>query len=81
MTPFIARAFVSLKNDAGAYAEGSGKKLYETLQSDPKYARLRQYYADVSGRDSFKETFFEDYLAERYIERAGTLRAEKKAKA
>ncbi|KAF6754012.1 hypothetical protein DFP72DRAFT_1046244, partial [Ephemerocybe angulata] len=80
VTPFIARAFVSLKNDAGAYAEGSGKKLYETLQSDPKYARLRQYYADVSGRDSFKETFFEDYLAERYIQRAATLRAEKKAK-
>jgi glutathione S-transferase len=59
VTPFLARASVALKNDLGAYDQGKGIKLWETLQDDAKYARFRKYFDDVTKRDSFKETFFE----------------------
>lgn len=58
VTPFLARAEVVLKNDIGKYEEGKGKSVWATLETDPKYARFRKYFADVKGRDSFKETFY-----------------------
>lgn len=58
VTPFFARAEVTLKNDIGKYEEGKGKAVWETLESDPKYARFRKYFNDVKSRDSFKETFY-----------------------
>ena len=59
ITPFFARANVALKNDIGAYDAGEGVRVYNILQSDPKFARFRKYYKDVTARDSFKETFHE----------------------
>lgn len=59
VTPFFARMEVSFGNDIGTYPEGEGKKAYELLQSDPKYARFRQYFSDLKARDSFKKTFDE----------------------
>jgi glutathione S-transferase len=59
VTPFLARASVALKNDLGAFDEGKGIKVWETLQNDAKYARFGKYFEDVTKRDSFKETFFE----------------------
>ena len=59
ITPFLARALVAYKHDIGAYDEGEGRKLWELLETDDKYARFRKYYADVTSRASFKETFFE----------------------
>lgn len=57
--PFLARALAALKNDVGSYDEGKGKALYDTIQGEAKYERLRRCYAPVAGRDSFKSTFFE----------------------
>jgi glutathione S-transferase len=57
--PFLARAFAALKNDVGSYDEGKRKALYDIIQGEVKYERLRQYYALVSSRDSFQSTFFE----------------------
>jgi len=62
VTPFFARAEVSLKNDIGVYEEGKGKATWETLETDPKYARFRQYFNDIKSRDSFKETFFPEVI-------------------
>lgn len=59
ITPFLARALTTFKHDIGGYDEGEGKKLWELLQKDNKYARFRKYYDDVTSRQSFKETFFE----------------------
>lgn len=59
VTPFLARASVAFSNDFGAYDVGQGKALWETLQTDAKYARFRQYFADVTARDNFKQTFDE----------------------
>ena len=58
ITPFFARAEVLFKNDIGKYEEGKGKALWAKLETDPKYARFRKYFADVKERDSFKETFY-----------------------
>ncbi|KAF8970333.1 hypothetical protein BDZ97DRAFT_1790890 [Flammula alnicola] len=41
VTPFFARAEVSLTNDIGLYEEGKGKATWAKLESDPKYARFR----------------------------------------
>lgn len=59
ITPFLARANTVFGNDLGVYDEGLGKKLYDTLQNDPKYARYRQYYKDITERDNFKQTYDE----------------------
>ena len=58
VTPFLARAEVVLKNDIGKYEEGKGKAVWAKLETDPKYARFRKYFADVKARDSFKQTFY-----------------------
>jgi glutathione S-transferase len=59
VTPFLARAFTSLKHDIGAYDAGQGKAVWERIQNEPKYERLRKYYALVTSRESFKSTYVE----------------------
>ncbi|TFK39317.1 hypothetical protein BDQ12DRAFT_650393 [Crucibulum laeve] len=77
LTPFFARAEVALKHDAGAFDEGEGKKVYETLQSDPKYERFRKYFKALKERDSFKQTFDEEYIKSAYTKRSLETRAKK----
>jgi glutathione S-transferase len=43
IAPFIGRVDLTLKNDLGAYQEGEGTKIYETLQSNTKFSRFRRY--------------------------------------
>jgi glutathione S-transferase len=57
--PFLARMEVALSNDFGLYAEGEGRKVYETLSTSPKYARFWKYFQDLKSRESFKKTFDE----------------------
>lgn len=59
VAPFFARVDVILKNDFGLHAKGEAKKVYDVLQSDPKYARFRQYFADLKARESYQNTFDE----------------------
>jgi len=77
IAPFLTRLEIILKNDFGAFAEGAGKKAYETLESDPKFARYRKYYSDIKARDSFKETFHEEVVRARFAE----MHAQRKAQA
>lgn len=55
--PFLARTKVVLgiigKNVPAAQAT------LDTLETDVKFARFRQYFGDVTGRESFKTTYFE----------------------
>ncbi|KAJ2924900.1 hypothetical protein H1R20_g12213, partial [Candolleomyces eurysporus] len=81
VTPFLGRANAVLKNDLGAYDQGKGSELWETLQNDAKYERFRRYFADVTERESFKETFFEDVIVEAYKKRFAPLRAQRSAAA
>ncbi|KAM5541896.1 hypothetical protein V8D89_004625 [Ganoderma adspersum] len=75
ITPFLARARVALLNELGAYPEGEGKKVLETLTSgEGKFARFGKYFNDLLARESFKATFDEAYIAEKYKARFGNLR-------
>ncbi|PIL26864.1 transporter [Ganoderma sinense ZZ0214-1] len=75
ITPFLARARVALLHDVGAYPEGEGKKVLETLTGgEGKFARFGKYFNDLLARESFKATFDEAYIAERYKARFGNLR-------
>jgi len=66
VVPFFARLEVALKNDFGSYPEGEGKKTWETLQKDSRFERWRKYFADAKARESFKNTFDEEYVIEQY---------------
>ncbi|KAF9460289.1 hypothetical protein BDZ94DRAFT_1311664 [Collybia nuda] len=79
IAPFLGRFDLVLKNDLGAYEEGEGVKVYEVVQTDPKFSRYRKYFADLKSRDSFKKTFDENYLKTVSAARFAPLRAEKKA--
>ena len=60
LTPFLARARVSLLNELGAFPEGEGKKIWETITSTTgKFARFAKYVEDSLARESFKATFNE----------------------
>jgi len=77
--PFIARMEVSFANDIGSYPQGEGKKAYAVLETDPKYARFRQYFSDLKERESFKKTFDEQYIKTVYDARFSPLRAQAQA--
>ena len=56
--PFLARWELHLQNDLGKFvAEVSGPGVYDELFRSERFARLQKYYANISGRDSFKNTF------------------------
>ena len=58
ITPFLARARIGLTNEIGAFPEGEGKKVWQTITSG-KFARLAKYMDDLFARESFKATFDE----------------------
>ncbi|KAH8093074.1 thioredoxin-like protein [Cristinia sonorae] len=57
ITPFIARLFVALENDLGAYAVGEGPKTLELIKTSPELKRIQTYIQDVTTRPSFTSTF------------------------
>ncbi|KAF5351189.1 hypothetical protein D9756_008183 [Leucocoprinus leucothites] len=79
VTPFLARAELAFKNDLGAFDEGDGKRVYETLQTDPMFERFRKYFVAVKGRKSFQETFDPEHILNQYRERYPPLRAQRLA--
>ncbi|KAI0703189.1 hypothetical protein C8Q76DRAFT_771546 [Earliella scabrosa] len=75
LTPFLARARVSLLNELGAFPEGEGKKIWETITSTTgKYARFAKYVEDALARESFKATFNEELVTATFKVRFGDLR-------
>ncbi|EMD34653.1 hypothetical protein CERSUDRAFT_86064 [Gelatoporia subvermispora B] len=75
IAPFLARAWVNLENDTGAWKEGDGATVLATLQS-ARFARLNQYIQDLEARPNFKATFDKEYIAESFKRRFGNLRAQ-----
>lgn len=57
--PFFLRTEISLGGDHGAYDEGCGKKVWEMLMTDEKYALFRNYYGALKARDTFKSSYDE----------------------
>jgi len=69
VTPFFARAETTFKNDIGKFEEGKGSATWKKIETDDKYARFKKYYTDLKNRESFKETFFPDYIKESFSKR------------
>ncbi|KAF9027234.1 glutathione S-transferase [Hymenopellis radicata] len=56
--PFFARFETVLSNDLGAYDEGEGKQLLNTLATDSKYKVFWDYFQRLKARESFKKTYW-----------------------
>ncbi|KAI0674677.1 glutathione S-transferase [Trametes maxima] len=75
ITPFLARARVTLLNDLGGYPQGEGPKVLAELTSgNGRFARFGKYFDDLLARESFKATFDEAYITERYKARYANAR-------
>jgi len=57
IAPFLGRWEVHLRNDVGKFAEGTGPRVYEELFLSERFGRLQKYFANISSRESFKNSF------------------------
>ncbi|KAL1679659.1 glutathione S-transferase [Schizophyllum commune] len=69
VAPFFARLEVALREDVGGFAEGEGPKAYKVLTEDARFARWREYFANLKERESFKKTWDEDKYKEKFAAR------------
>ena len=56
IVPFFAFWHLYLPNDLGKFPEGTGPRLYEELFQSARFARFQKYYANMSSRESFKNS-------------------------
>ncbi|KAL1731758.1 thioredoxin-like protein [Schizophyllum commune] len=69
VAPFFARLEVALREDVGGFAEGEGPKAYKVLTEDARFARWREYFANLKERESFKQTWDEEKYKEKFAAR------------
>ncbi|KAH9848994.1 glutathione S-transferase C-terminal-like protein [Lenzites betulinus] len=75
LTPFLGRANVTLKEDLGGYPRGEGPRVLATLTAeDGPYPKFAKYHNALLARESFKATFDEAYITEKYKVRFANLR-------
>jgi len=56
IAPLVGLLSVALENDVGAFAEGEGRKAFNTIQTDAQYASFKRYVEAIQDRESFKTT-------------------------
>ncbi|KAA1480035.1 hypothetical protein DENSPDRAFT_862107 [Dentipellis sp. KUC8613] len=59
VAPFLGRIELYLRTDIGKFPVGEGPKLYKQVFEGADFARLQQYWKDISTRPSFKATYDE----------------------
>ncbi|KAK1220706.1 hypothetical protein PQX77_016532 [Marasmius sp. AFHP31] len=79
VAPFIARLQTALTNDLGLFEAGEGKKLWDWVQSDPKFERFRKYSEAILERESFKTTYDPEYITKAYGQRFALFKAQRSA--
>jgi len=57
IAPFLGFWELFLRTDVGGFAEGTGPRLYEDLFRSARFARLQKYFANISSRESYKNSF------------------------
>jgi glutathione S-transferase len=57
LAPFLGRWELLLRNDVGRFEEGTGPQVHAVLFQSERFSRLQEYLANVSSRQSFKNTF------------------------
>jgi glutathione S-transferase len=55
--PFLGFWELFLRHDIGRFAAGTGPRVYDELFRGERFARLQKYYANISSRESFKNSF------------------------
>ncbi|KAH8991240.1 glutathione S-transferase [Lactarius akahatsu] len=65
LAPFLGRSELYFRNDFGRYGEGAGPPVYEELFRSERFERLQKYFANISSRESFKNSFDTEYLIAR----------------
>jgi len=55
ISPRIGMLLFALENDLGAFAEGEGRKTFDTIQTDAQYASFKRYTDAIRNRESFKK--------------------------
>ncbi|KAH9029355.1 hypothetical protein EDB83DRAFT_2526213 [Lactarius deliciosus] len=71
IAPFLRHWDLLFRNDLGRFAEGTGPRVYKELFQTERFARLQKYYASISSRDSFKNSFDSKYLVAMEKKRLG----------
>ncbi|KAG6871332.1 hypothetical protein C0995_005968 [Termitomyces sp. Mi166 len=79
VTPFFARCEVFLEYEIGLFEEGSGKKAFESLKTNPKFARYRKYWEDLQARESFKKTFDRETFRALFTKKIAGIRTQRQA--
>ena len=57
--PFVLRALMALEADIGKYPAGEGRRAFEAFNSDPRYARVREYVTAVKAHPTVQATWDE----------------------
>ena len=55
-TPFLGLWELLLRNNISRFAAGTGPPLHQELFESERFARLQKYYANISSRESFKNS-------------------------
>ncbi|KAH9051937.1 hypothetical protein EDB87DRAFT_629518 [Lactarius vividus] len=71
IAPFLARWELRLRNDIGKFEEGTGLRVYKELFQSERFARVQKYYASITSRESFKNSFDPVRLLFSSMERLG----------
>lgn len=56
IAPFLGNWELRFRNEVGRFAEGVGMRLHDVFFQSERFARLQKYYANISSRQSFKNT-------------------------
>ncbi|KAI9439574.1 hypothetical protein H4582DRAFT_2074932 [Lactarius indigo] len=62
LAPFLGRWELRLRNDLGRFEEGTGLRVYDELFKSERFVRLQKYYANISSRESFKNSLDSEYI-------------------
>jgi glutathione S-transferase len=69
LAPFVGRWELPLRNDFGNFEEGTGPQVHAVLFQSERFSRLQNFLANISSRQSFKNTFDLVRLLLRWIRR------------
>jgi glutathione S-transferase len=69
LAPFLGRWELLLRHDVGKFAEGTGPRVHAVLFQSERFSRLQKYVANISSRQSFKNSFDPVRLSLKWIRR------------
>ncbi|KAI9439575.1 glutathione S-transferase [Lactarius indigo] len=65
IAPFLGRWELYFRNDLGKFEEGAGLRVYEELFRSERFRRFQKYFANITSRESFKNSFNSECVSAR----------------